>query len=132
MPACVSHFAVRCRSRRFASILILLAAVVSLSGCVVISSDGATSRSVYIVGFAKVRVENTSTKTTTASLVQLTGVGIALSDALQLGYFDQFKLALRPDSNTAVVVVRNKAERDQLEAVLKNLNQQGICLVTRD
>jgi hypothetical protein len=75
----------------------------------------------------------TSTASTTqAEVVEVTGVGVALSQALQLGYFDQFNVRLRAGANTAVIIVRNDAERRQLETVLQNLNQQGICLVTRD
>jgi hypothetical protein len=115
-----------------ASLIVALAAALWFSGCVVVSSDRPGSRSIYVVGIAKIRLENAATEPNAPNVVQVTGVGIALSHVLQLGYFDQFKVALRPDSNTAVVIVRNDAERRQLETVLTHLNQQGICLVTRN
>jgi hypothetical protein len=132
MPICVPRSARPRRSPHFISLIVAVGTALLLGGCVMVSSDRPGSRSIYVVGIAKIRLENTATTPNTANLVQVTGVGVALSDVLQVGYFDQFKVALRPDSNTAVVIVRNDAERRQLETVLNHLNQQGICLVTRD
>ena len=111
-------------------LLSLLSAL--LAGCAVVVDRGADARDYYIVGYARVRVPNVSATGSNARVLEISGIGMAISRAFQLGYFKEFQAAVKPETNSAVIILRSDAEVEQLEALLRKLNQNGLCLIIKD
>lgn len=110
-----------------------LGAVCALSvcGCAVVTHEGPNSRDYYIIGFARVRVLETEGTLPKPVAFEITGVGLSVGQVTQLGYFRDFEVHLRPDSNSAVIIVRSKSDLDNLKRVMAELQQQQLCTITR-
>lgn len=107
-------------------------AAVFLSGCAIIIDNGPDGRDVYVFGYARLRVPNTSATGDHARVIEVTGVGVLVNHYLQLGYFREFQASLKPETNSAVIVLRSEADGARLEALLQKLNQDGLCLIIQD
>lgn len=66
-----------------------------------------------------------------ATAYEISGVGIAAGRLVQLGYFNEFEVNLRPGGNSAVIIVRTQEQLEQLERLLKQLNEKGLCIVSK-
>ena len=108
---------------------VLLAA---LPSCAIVVDRGDDTRDFYVIGYARVRLPNASATGANARVIELSGVGIAISHAFQLGYFKEFQASVKPETNSAVIILRTDAEVTRLEALLKELNQNGLCLIIKD
>lgn len=114
------------------SIFLICAAATLFSGCAIIVDSGSDTRDIYVVGYARLRLPKTEMAGVNARALEITGVGAAISHYFQLGYFKEFQAVVRPDTNSAVIVLRSNADLDRLEVLLKQLNQNGLCLIIKD
>lgn len=89
-------------------------------------------RDYYVIGYARLRVPKAELTGANARAIEITGIGVAISHYFQLGYFKEFQVAVKPDSNSAVIVLRSDADTARLEALLQKLNQNGLCLIIKD
>lgn len=109
----------------------MVAVGLAQTACTVVVGDGSGPRTVYVFGFARVRVPAQSGAQGGTTAYEISGVGIAAGRLVQLGYFKEFEVNLRPDGNSAVIVVRNQQQLEQLERLLKQLNEKGLCIVSK-
>jgi hypothetical protein len=103
-----------------------------LSGCAIIVDQGSDTRDIYVVGYARLRVPKAEAVGANARALEITGVGVAISHYFQLGYFKEFQAVVKPETNSAVIVLRSDADLERIEALLKTLNQNGLCLIIND
>jgi hypothetical protein len=101
------------------------------TGCVQISQTGKESRSIWVLGFARIKVPDAGDGLAQPMAFEITGVGLSLGRAAQLGYFRDFEVHLRPDSNAAVIIVRSKSDLENLKRILTELQQQHLCIVSQ-
>ena len=117
--------------RRFAAGLLALGLTLS-SGCAIVIEQGSEARDYVIIGYGRVRVPKAEATGANARLLEVSGVGVAISDVLRIGYFKEFEATLKPRTNSAVIVLRSDADHGRLEKLLKELNQKGLCLIIKD
>ena len=117
---------------RAVRLLALLALLQLGTGCAIVIDGDQNTRDYYIIGFARLRVPEIPGKEGAAHGVEITGMGVAVSDFFQLGYFKEFRAHLRPETNSAVVVIHTDSEAEHLKTMLKKLNKEGLCLVIRE
>ncbi len=110
----------------------VLSSAMLVSGCAVIVERGDNFRDYHIIGYARVRVPNPEVAGEHLRVLEVSGVGIAMNRVFQLGYFKEFEASIKPDSNSAVIVLRSDADYSRLETLLKQLNQNGLCLIIKD
>jgi hypothetical protein len=101
------------------------------TGCVHISRTGDEGRSIWIIGLARIRVPDAEGNLVRPVVFEVSGVGLSLGRAAQLGYFRDFEVHLRPDSNTAVIIVRSKSDLVALKRILTELQQQHLCVISQ-
>ncbi len=102
-----------------------------LTGCTVVIAHGPDTRDYFVLGFARLRLP-AELGDANARAVEISGIGVAVSNYVQFGYFKEFQASLKPDSNSVVILVRSDAEARQLDTLLKQLNQNGLCLILKD
>jgi hypothetical protein len=101
------------------------------AGCIYLTDASDTGRSVWILGFARVTLPASSGDLPKPVAFEIVGVGLSVGQVTQLGYFRTFEVRLRPESNSAVIIVRSKSDLANLEHVLAELQQKHLCIVTR-
>ena len=103
-----------------------------LSGCAIVVDQGSGTRDIYVIGYARLRVPKVELADSNAHALEITGIGVAISHYFQLGYFKEFQAVVKPDTNSAVIVLRSDSDVTRLEALLKQLNENGLCLIIND
>lgn len=114
--------------RGVSALLLLLLA----TSCTVVVDHGANTRDYYVFGYARLRVQADAPDDSRVRVLELHGVGLAVTRSFELGYFKEFQAYLRPETNSAVVVLHSEADVARLETLLKQLKQEGLCLVIAD
>lgn len=109
----------------------LAACAAMQSACTIVTTSEARTRTVYIFGFARLKVESAADARAAPGVLELTGVGVSLGELIQVGYFRQFEVRLKPGTDSAVVIVRSREEREHLERVLSTLREQNICIISK-
>src|SRR5438552_1793130 len=68
------------------------------AGCTIVVERGANARDYYIFGAARLRLPTVANGEgeVHAQALEISGVGVAVSDYFQLGYFKQFQVSLKP------------------------------------
>lgn len=115
-----------------ALLAVVSSTVLWAGGCVHVVDVGDGSRSVWVLGIARVKVPATlSAGGNQPVAFEITGVGLKMGDVLQLGYFRDFEVRLSKDSDSAVIIVRSQADLENLQRVITKLQQQNLCIVTK-
>lgn len=102
-----------------------------LAGCVTVSMSNDTGRHIFVFGFARVTVPALSSPRGDATAYQISGLGVSLGRLVQIGYFREFEIQLRPGSDAAVIIVRTPEQLERLRHLLAELNQENLCIVVQ-
>jgi hypothetical protein len=109
-----------------------MATLLMSAGCIYLTDASDTGRSVWILGFARVTLPGSDGDLPKPVAFEIVGVGLSVGQVTQLGYFRNFEVRLRPESNSAVIIVRSKAEMAHLERVMTELQKKHLCIITRN
>lgn len=116
--------------RRITATLLAVLALFASAGCTIVVPTNSGARSVYVLGFARVKVPQQSRPSDTTAF-ELSGLGVAVGRLVQLGYFREFQVELIPGSNAALVLVRSPEELEHLQQTIEQLNERGLCIVSK-
>jgi hypothetical protein len=119
------------RPRHLGQLIAGAAMLMACPGCIDMRDAGSAGRSVWVFGFARVKLPGVQGDLPKPVVFEIEGVGLSVGEVTQLGYFHKFEVRLRPESNSAVIIVRSKTDLANLEHILGELQQNHLCLITR-